>query len=154
MQTQKSKITNIAVALFAYDSALVHLVEAQQPAGKFPRIGILVNGTPSSDKVMFDEFQNGLRDLGYVEGKNFRPEIRYAGEAGSSARACARASANECGRPLYQCHARDRGCQTGDQHDSDRFHRRGRPCSAGLVKSCAKPGGNITGYRFFARFGR
>jgi putative ABC transport system substrate-binding protein len=48
--------------------------EAQQPA-KIPRIGLLVPS--SSDSPRRDAFLQGLRDLGYVEGKNITIEYRY-----------------------------------------------------------------------------
>jgi putative ABC transport system substrate-binding protein len=50
---------------------------AQQPPAKIPRIGIL---TPAdSDKTpIFDAFREGLRDLGYVEGRNVILEFRLA----------------------------------------------------------------------------
>ena len=51
---------------------------AQQPSGKIPRVGILMPGyserTPS-----IDAFREGLRDLGYVEGRNIILEFRLAG---------------------------------------------------------------------------
>jgi putative ABC transport system substrate-binding protein len=48
---------------------------AQQPSGKVPRVGIL---TPAdSDRTpIFDAFRAGLRDLGYVEGRNVVLEFR------------------------------------------------------------------------------
>jgi putative ABC transport system substrate-binding protein len=53
---------------------------AQQPSGKIkiPRVGIL---TPQdSDRTaVFDAFRAGLRDLGYVEGRNIILEFRFAG---------------------------------------------------------------------------
>jgi putative tryptophan/tyrosine transport system substrate-binding protein len=48
-------------------------VEAQQPA-KVPRIGYLHTGS----KVGFEAFREGLRELGYVDGKNIMIEYRYA----------------------------------------------------------------------------
>jgi hypothetical protein len=54
----------------------VHLAEAQQ-AKKVPRIGLLVPS--SSDSTRKDVFLQGLRDLGYVEGKNIAIEYRYTG---------------------------------------------------------------------------
>jgi putative tryptophan/tyrosine transport system substrate-binding protein len=50
------------------------LVEAQQMT-KVPRIGLLVPS--SSDSTRRDAFLQGLRDLGYVEGKNIVIEYRY-----------------------------------------------------------------------------
>src|SRR5262245_5096446 len=51
-------------------------VEAQQPT-KIPRIGYL-GAVPSS--AWHEAFRQGLRDLGYVEGKNIVIEWRWAGE--------------------------------------------------------------------------
>jgi len=54
-----------------------HVAEAQQPK-KVPRIGYLRQGSPSSAASEDDAFRQGLRDLGYVEGKNILIEYRYA----------------------------------------------------------------------------
>src|SRR5437879_4548256 len=55
--------------------------EAQQPK-KVPRIGYLsIASSSSSDPVgalRVDAFRQGLRDLGYVEGKNIAIENRFA----------------------------------------------------------------------------
>jgi putative tryptophan/tyrosine transport system substrate-binding protein len=121
--------------------------EAQQPA-KIPRIGLLVPS--SSDSPRRDAFLQGLRDLGYVEGKNITIEYRYTeGElnrvpdlaaelvrlnvdvivtaAISSVRAAKKATATI---PIV--------FNVGDAVDS------------GLVASLARPGGNATGLTFFA----
>jgi ABC-type uncharacterized transport system substrate-binding protein len=57
--------------------ALVFPVEAQQPA-KIPRIGYLSGSSLSAAAVSVAAFQHGLRDLGYVEGKNIIIEWRQA----------------------------------------------------------------------------
>ena len=54
--------------------------EAQQQA-KIPRIGFLsvqVSPTPTTSNPLADAFRQGLRDLGYIEGKNILVEYRYA----------------------------------------------------------------------------
>jgi len=51
--------------------------EAQQTK-KIPRIGFLGSGSPSTQKVSFDAFHQGLRELGYIEGQNIAIEYRYA----------------------------------------------------------------------------
>src|SRR6266540_4419031 len=53
--------------------ACMHLAEAQQPK-KVPRIGVLNAG--SAPRI--GAFQQGLRELGYVEGKNIVIEYRFA----------------------------------------------------------------------------
>ena len=50
---------------------------AQQPA-KIPRIGFLVAATPSVAQRRLQAFQQGLRELGYIEGKDIILEYRYA----------------------------------------------------------------------------
>jgi putative ABC transport system substrate-binding protein len=146
MQTQKSKIINLAITLFVTFLAWSHLAEAQQPAGKVPRIGMLVNGTPSSHKFMIDEFQQGLRDLGYVEGKNLLLEVRYA--EGKLDRL------PELARELVQMNVdvvftnATPGTVAIKQATSTIpivFTGVGDPVNAGLVKSFAIPGGNVTG---------
>src|SRR5262245_19818888 len=72
----KRKITVLALCTMLF--ALCHSVEAQQ-AGKVPRIGILAPGSSAFPKsARYDSFRQGLRELGYIEGKNIFIEIRYA----------------------------------------------------------------------------
>ena len=53
--------------------------QAQQPARKVPRIGILgATASTSNFAGRIEAFRQGLRDLGYVEGKNISIEYRWA----------------------------------------------------------------------------
>jgi len=64
-----------AAILTAIDPAL-----AQQPP-KTPRIGFVpVSGSPKTPGLLVEAFRRGLRELGYVEGKNILIEYRYPGE--------------------------------------------------------------------------
>jgi len=68
----------IAVVLFAYCVSGF----AQHQSGKIPRIGFLQRRDapkPSNPDPLADAFLQGLRDLGYIDGKNIRIEHRYAG---------------------------------------------------------------------------
>jgi putative tryptophan/tyrosine transport system substrate-binding protein len=56
----------------------VQLAEAQQPK-KPPRIGWLAFGSPTADRRQ--PFIEGLRSLGWIEGKNIIVERRYANES-------------------------------------------------------------------------
>jgi putative ABC transport system substrate-binding protein len=53
------------------------VAEAQQPRKTY-RIGVLRAGSALADKSLTDAFREGLRELGYVEGKNIIFEYRYA----------------------------------------------------------------------------
>ena len=55
----------------------VGIAEAQQSA-KIPRIGILELASPAASASQFKAFQQGLHELGYVEGKNVILEYRFA----------------------------------------------------------------------------
>ena len=57
--------------------ALCVSTHAQQPT-KIPRIGLLFTATPSAAAARIEAFRQGLRELGYVEGKNILIEQRYA----------------------------------------------------------------------------
>jgi putative ABC transport system substrate-binding protein len=67
----------IGFALSAMLLALCPAVEAQQPT-KVPRIGYLVANFPSTNPARNEAFRQGLRALGYVEGKSIVIEWRYA----------------------------------------------------------------------------
>jgi len=62
----------LAALLFGFGS-----VEARQPA-KIPRLGFLFTLSPSISSERVEAFRQGLRDLGYFEGKNIVIEIRSA----------------------------------------------------------------------------
>ena len=49
-----------------------------QQQGKVPRIGYLSAVSPSAESSRLDAFRQGLRDLGYVDGKNIVIESRFA----------------------------------------------------------------------------
>jgi putative tryptophan/tyrosine transport system substrate-binding protein len=63
----------LAIAFVSFSSA----AEAQQPKN-VPRIGYLATVSPSANAVRIEAFRQGLRELGYVEGKNIVIEWRFA----------------------------------------------------------------------------
>jgi putative ABC transport system substrate-binding protein len=61
--------TRFLSTLFIVLLAVAVISEAQQPK-KVPRIGYLTAVSPSTISARIEAFREGLRELGYVEGKN------------------------------------------------------------------------------------
>jgi putative ABC transport system substrate-binding protein len=135
-----SSILVVAVLL-----AVGVIADAQQPK-KLPRIGFLSAASSSAISARVEAFRQGLRELGYVEGKNIFIEWRFAegksdrlpslaaelvrlkvdvivSEAPTSTRSAKQATATI---PIVMV------------FDDD-------PVGSGFVASLARPGGNITG---------
>src|SRR4051812_28685480 len=53
------------------------LAAAAQQGAKSARIGYLAN-VPAANPHLYEAFRQGLRDLGYVEGRNVAIEVRAA----------------------------------------------------------------------------
>ena len=64
---KKAAASSILVSVMLL--AVVVIAEAQQPK-KVPRIGYLSAPSRSAQSVRHESFRQGLRELGYVEGKN------------------------------------------------------------------------------------
>ena len=64
------------VSLLSGAAAWPFAAGAQQ-LGKLPTIGFLHYGSPGPSPEV-DAFRQGLRDLGYIEGKNINIEYRFA----------------------------------------------------------------------------
>src|SRR2546427_13073363 len=65
-------LVTLTLLLFA-----VPLAAEAQPPGNIPRIGWLALGSPGANPN-YDAFLQGLRDLGYVEGRSIAMEPRWA----------------------------------------------------------------------------
>src|SRR3954468_12796985 len=65
------------ILLIGGAAAWPRAARAQQGA-RIPRIGYLSPLSASEDAIYRDAFRTGLRDLGYIEGKNLQIDFRYA----------------------------------------------------------------------------
>ena len=78
---RKSKIQNLKwggiVAIAVAFATCGAVAQAQQP-GKVPRIGFLGNSTAALEANLIGPFREGLRDLGYIEGRSIHIEWRWA----------------------------------------------------------------------------
>ena len=119
--------------------------EAQQPA-KVPRIGFLSTASLSSLSPRLEAFRQGLRELGYIEGRNIAIEYRSA--EGNVDRLPELAA--ELARLKVDCivTAGENPTRAAKQATSSIpiiTTTIGDPVGDGFVASLARPGGNITG---------
>ena len=72
-------IRNIVVVCLLLTAFLLTVspVQPQQPQ-KIPRIGFVSGGDSNTPDPRVEAFRQGLRDLGYIEGKNIVIEYRGA----------------------------------------------------------------------------
>src|SRR6476620_11381375 len=68
----------VGLSVMAFVLVGVEAVAMAQQIGKIPRIGYLSGNSPSSESARTDAFWQGLRGLGYAEGKNIVIEFRFA----------------------------------------------------------------------------
>jgi putative tryptophan/tyrosine transport system substrate-binding protein len=133
-------------------AALPLTAYAQQPSDHARRIGVLMPYTRDNpeDQQRVAAFQEGLKRLGWIEGRNIRSEYRWY--AGDSDRA--RSSAKELVdlKPDLILVGASPGL-VALRHETRSlpivFVAVTDPVGLGLVESLARPGGNATGFTFF-----
>src|SRR5712692_4962675 len=135
---RRTFISGITAGLLAAPLA----AEAQE-AGKVARIGVLNSGSPPAPFV--ESFKQGLREVGYVEGRNISIEYRWAEGKGERLLGLA--------ADLVRLKV-DVIVATGDAAVAAKQATTAipivmpiitDPVRLGLVASLARPGGNVTG---------
>ena len=138
-------ITGIAFAamLLAHSFA----ADAQQPK-KVPRIGyVRVVGVPSLPGPNVEAFRRGLQDLGYVEGKHFLIDFRYAeGKPDRIPSLVAELVRLKVDVLMSGDDPTIRVAKQATKTIPIVMVSNLDPVASGLVDSLARPGGNITGY--------
>jgi len=142
----KKQIT--LLTLCAMLLALCYPAEAQQPAGKVPRIGFLDSGSASDPRntLGLDAFRQGLRELGYVEEKNINIDYRYdEGKPGRLQELAEELVRLKVDILLAMDSTAARVAKKSTATIPVVFTTGGSPITNGLVASLARPGGNATG---------
>jgi putative tryptophan/tyrosine transport system substrate-binding protein len=118
--------------------------EAQQ-TGKVPRVGFLLGSSPGPDPRV-EAFRQGLRDLGYVEGKNIVIEWRFAeGKQDRLPELAAELVHLNVEIIVTDGTAVTRAAKNATKTIPIVMAADGDPIGNGFVASLAHPGGNITG---------
>jgi putative ABC transport system substrate-binding protein len=121
-------------------------LRAQQPTTS-PRIGYLGAFTPSAGASLLDAFRQGLRELGYVEGRNIFIDYRWAEGMPDRLPALAAELTNLRVQVIVtQSNAALAALQQATRTIPIVVAGMGDPVESGFVASLARPGGNITGF--------
>ena len=134
------------IALVALGAAAGSRASSAQQRGKVWRVGFLSLGSASLNSPNSDAFLKGMRDLGYIEGKNLVVEWRFAD--GSFERLPGLAA--ELVQLKVDVIAAVASAAIGAAQKATTtipivMATTGDPVGSGFVKSLARPGGNITG---------
>jgi len=136
------KHTQLLRLTLAFSLACLPLAADAQQVEKLPRVGLLGNHSPTLP--LYDGFRQGLREAGYVEGRNIIIEARYAegnlDRLPELARELARLNVN------VMFVAGDQGLRAAKEA-SDTIPIVVSACDPldSLVASIARPGGKATG---------
>ena len=120
-------------------------VEAQQPT-KIPRIGYAASGGDSKNPgYIVAAFRRGLRELGYIEGKNILVEYRYPGPDPRNLEEIAELIQLKVDVLVSSSAGAIRAAKQATQTIPIVMMASFDPVKAGIIDSLARPGGNITG---------
>jgi putative ABC transport system substrate-binding protein len=120
-------------------------VGAQQPK-TVPRIGYLAGGDATSAGPPVDAFRQGLRELGYVEGKSILVEYRYAeGKPDRAPRLVAELVQLKVDALVVIFLGGTRAAKEATKTIPIVMVAAVDPVATEIIDSLARPGGNITG---------
>jgi putative ABC transport system substrate-binding protein len=136
----------MCVALGAMLFAVSVPATAQQPA-KIPRIGYVSPiGDPNTPGPQVEGFRQGLRDFGYVEGKNILVEYRYLeGKTDRNPSVVAELVQLKIDVLVVSALPAIRAAKEATKTIPIVMVTTQDPVATGLIDSLARPGGNITG---------
>jgi ABC-type uncharacterized transport system substrate-binding protein len=135
----------VSLALSPLLLALSFRAEAQQPV-KVPRIGLLSATSSTQPALATEAFRQGLRELGYVEGKNIVVEYRHAeGQVDRLPTLAAELVRLKVDVIYSGSTAAILAINQATKTIPVVIAIGGDPVRLGLVSTLARPGGNITG---------
>jgi putative tryptophan/tyrosine transport system substrate-binding protein len=121
------------------------LAAGAQQAGKVPQIGYLMSGPPAAFANRVEALRMGLRDLGYVEGKNITVAFRSAETADRLPEVAADLVRLNVDVIFATSSTEVEAARRATKTIPIVFATHADPVSLGHVASLARPGGNITG---------
>jgi putative tryptophan/tyrosine transport system substrate-binding protein len=137
--TRREFITLLGGTVAAWPLA----ARAQQP--KVPRIGFLGLAPASAQASRLEALRSGLRELGYVDGKNIVLELRWADGVDQLARLATEFVRINVDIIFAQSSTMVEPARQATKTIPIVFATHADPVGIGHVASLARPGGNITG---------
>jgi len=126
--------------------ALASFSVSAQPQQKVPRIAVVFAAAGTVVQGRFEAFRQGMRELGYVEGKNIVIEGRYAdNQADRLPALIAEFARLKVDVIVTGGSASTRAAKEATSTIPIVMGRDADPVGTGIVASLARPGGNITG---------
>jgi putative ABC transport system substrate-binding protein len=140
---EKITVLGLCALLFALSFSAASFIFGQQ---QIPRIAVINGSSRSGAAPRVDAFRQGLRDLGYIEGKTVEIEYRYADGnldrlpdlIGELIRLRVDIIATSTDQAIS-------AAQQATKTIPIVFAAQGDPVTAGFVVDLERPGGNITG---------
>ncbi|MBI2752084.1 MAG: ABC transporter substrate-binding protein [Betaproteobacteria bacterium] len=130
----------------AFAGSTLAIPNAFAQAGKVWRIGYLASSPPRTNEHALAAFRAGLRELGYIEGRNLAIEYRWTEDDIAGLPALARELAErKVDLILAWTTPVVLAARSATSAIPIVMVGIADPVSSGLVKSLARPGGNITG---------
>jgi len=150
-RSELKKVGWSSILVAALVLALGAMAQAQQPT-KVPRIGYLGAASPSANSERIEAFRQGLRELGYVEGKNIVVEYRYTeGKAHRERELAAELARLKVDVIVTTGPTVTRAAKEATVTIPIVMTNDNDPVGNGFVASLARPGGNVTGLSNLAR---
>jgi putative ABC transport system substrate-binding protein len=141
--TARKKVIGLALGALLF--ALSFSAEAQQPE-KVSKIGFVHDGSPGLASSNLETFRQGLRALGYIEGKNIVIEYRFAeGKVDRLPEFAAELIGLKVDILVANSSTAARSAKKVTTTIPIVMASAGDPIGSGLVTSLARPGGNVTG---------
>jgi putative ABC transport system substrate-binding protein len=111
-----------------------------------PHVGYLSVGSEETHSAFLAAFREGLKEQGYVDGRNIAIDVDWAGDAAHEfPRLAASLVAKRPDAIVTTCIPSTRAAKNATSTIPVVMSVDGDPVSAGLVASFARPGGNLTG---------
>lgn len=144
MRAQRRKL--LRASLLSLTAFAVAREVFAQPASKAIRVAYLTGYSAETDRPLITAFRKGMAERGYIEGRNLIIDARYgAGDAQAQAAMAKELTALKPDVFVVVGPHAARAASRAAPHVPIVFANVQDPLASGLVKSLARPGGNMTG---------